>query len=58
MSISPDLLEILCCPKCRGALVLLDGERGLSCATCDLLYEVVDGIPNLLVAEARPLGRT
>ena len=58
VSISADLLEKLCCPKCRGALALLDGERGLACSTCDLLYEIVDGIPNLLVPEAKPLGRT
>ncbi len=51
-----ELLDKLACPKCRGALVLREDESGLECATCDLLFEIVDGIPNFIVPEARPLG--
>jgi uncharacterized protein YbaR (Trm112 family) len=52
--LSPDLLAILCCPKCRGALQA--GETDLVCASCRLVYSIDDGIPNLLLDEARPLS--
>ena len=51
-----DLLDKLACPKCRGVLTLREDETALACPTCDLLFEVVDGIPNFILAEARPLG--
>jgi hypothetical protein len=52
--LDPDLLAILRCPKCRGGLTLREGA--LVCASCRLLYTVEDGIPNLLLDEARPLA--
>lgn len=60
MPLSPDLLDKLACPKCRGPLALAPalGNAGgeLACSICDLAYEVVADIPNLIIAEARPLG--
>jgi uncharacterized protein YbaR (Trm112 family) len=55
MAISPELLEILACPKCKGALLLTEGEDGLACQACRLLYEIRDDIPIMLIEEARPL---
>lgn len=55
MSLSPDLLDKLACPKCRNPLSVIDEGRALSCAGCKLAYSVTDDIPNLIVAEARPL---
>lgn len=53
--ISKELLEIIACPKCKGA-VRLDAERiGLVCPACQLLYEIRDGIPIMLIDEAKPL---
>ncbi len=52
--ISPDLMEILCCPQCRGTLVEVSHPEGLHCQRCRLLYAIVDGIPNLLIEEAQP----
>lgn len=58
--IEPWLREILVCPNCHSALV--DGEPGpgdqpaeLRCtsAECGLIYRVDDGIPVLLIDEAR-----
>lgn len=53
MSLQPDLLEILRCPKCLGRVT--EREGGLACESCHLLYPVVDDIPNFLIEEAKPL---
>lgn len=50
-----DLMEILCCPVCKGDLTLTVSreeeeilEGSLHCAHCDRAYEIREGIPNLL----------
>lgn len=51
-----DLMQILCCPVCRGELALTsrrtEGEQildgTLTCSKCRLEYPIEDGIPNLL----------
>lgn len=55
MSISKELLEILACPKCKGEIQLNPTEDGLICQSCRLLYEIRDGIPIMLIDEAKPL---
>ena len=57
--IEPWLREILRCPACRSELADGDSPGGgpeLVCtsASCGLAYRVDDGIPVLLVDEARP----
>ena len=50
------LLDILCCPVCKGDLELrVTGERGgeilegiLACARCRVDYPISDGIPDLI----------
>jgi uncharacterized protein len=54
--IDPKLLEILVCPKCRGDLLLVADPAALVCENCRLSYEIRDGIPILLIDEARPLA--
>lgn len=49
--IRPDLLEILACPACK-AKVRLEGEE-LVCEGCGLRYPIEDGIPIMLVEEAK-----
>ncbi|MFW5420274.1 Trm112 family protein [Nocardiopsis sp. CNT-189] len=50
------LLEILACPKSKKPL-RLDAEAGeLVCDESGLAYPIRDGIPVLLVDEARELG--
>jgi len=56
MAISPELLEILACPKCKGDIYLNDTKDGLVCEACRLLYEVRDDIPIMLIDEAKPLN--
>jgi uncharacterized protein YbaR (Trm112 family) len=57
-SIEPWLREILVCPRCHSSLEddeSLTGDPELRCvsATCGLIYRVDDGIPVLLIDEAR-----
>lgn len=53
--ISPELLAIIVCPACRSDLsVTAAGDATeLVCSGCGLAYPVRDGIPVLLVDEAR-----
>lgn len=48
------LLEVLACPKCRGALEYRPEEQSLLCHTCRLRYNIADGIPVMLIDEAEP----
>ncbi|GAB2983411.1 Trm112 family protein [Nocardioides montaniterrae] len=50
--IDAGLLEIIVCPDCRGSLTLTEVPE-LVCGSCGLAYPVTDGIPVLLVDEAR-----
>jgi uncharacterized protein YbaR (Trm112 family) len=54
MNLEPSQLAILTCPVCHGSL-RRDGDAELVCDNhaCGLAYPVVDGIPVLLVDEAR-----
>ena len=54
--ISQQLLDIIACPKCKGALILTDKEDGFVCRACGLLYEVRDGVPVMLIDEAKKIG--
>jgi uncharacterized protein YbaR (Trm112 family) len=54
MSVSPQLLRILVCPKCKGALEHRDAEQVLVCPACRLRYPVRDDIPIMLIDEATP----
>ena len=53
MAVSPELIEILRCPKCKSK-VELKGNAALKCVNpeCALVYPVRDDIPVMLVEEA------
>jgi uncharacterized protein YbaR (Trm112 family) len=55
VSLSPQLLEVLVCPRCRGALEYRETESSLLCHRCSLRYPVRDDIPVMLIDEASPL---
>ena len=56
MSLSPKLLAILVCPKCKGELEHVETPtETLICHACRLRYAVRDGIPIMLIDEATPL---
>jgi uncharacterized protein YbaR (Trm112 family) len=56
-----ELLRILCCPVCKGPLLLeVEGEEAgeiingtFYCNVCSEYYPIDDGIPNLLPPELR-----
>jgi uncharacterized protein YbaR (Trm112 family) len=51
-----DILDILCCPTCKGKLELKVKkeekneiiEGTFTCKKCNVKYSIEDGIPNLL----------
>ncbi|CCD29763.1 Conserved hypothetical protein DUF343 [Candidatus Glomeribacter gigasporarum BEG34] len=47
------LLEILVCPLCKGPLTHVRADQELICTVDKLAYPIRDGIPALLVEEAR-----
>lgn len=56
--VSPELLAIVVCPDCHGELSVQPAPAGgaaeeLVCGSCGLAYPIRDGIPVLLVDEAR-----
>lgn len=56
MTLQPQLLAILVCPRCRGDLEYREAESSLICHACELRYAVRDDIPIMLVDEATPLA--
>ncbi len=54
MAISPELLEILRCPKCKTEVKINEEQTKLTCqnAECRLVYPIRDEIPVMLVDEA------
>jgi uncharacterized protein len=55
MSIKKELLDILCCPQCKGDIRLNKPGDGLICDKCKLVYRIQDDIPVMLIDEATPL---
>ncbi len=55
MTIKKELLEILACPKCKGDIYLNEKGDGLNCDACNLMYEIRDEIPIMLIDEAKPI---
>lgn len=54
MSLAPELLEILVCPKCKGALEYRQQPvEELVCPVCRLIYAIEDDIPIMLIDEAK-----
>jgi len=52
-SIDPELLAILRCARCKGALRTLSAPvESLECSACRLRYAVRNGIPIMLVDQA------
>lgn len=54
MAIDEEFLNVLACPKCRGAVTLSDAQDALLCAVCRLRYRIEDDIPIMLIDEATP----
>jgi uncharacterized protein len=55
MSLDPKLLEILVCPLTKGPLTMSADRSELISYSARLAYPIRDGIPIMLVDEAREL---
>ena len=55
MALNRELIDILACPKCKGALKLRDDQSAFECGHCKLAYAVIDEIPNFIIEEAQPI---
>ena len=54
LGLDPQLLAILACPDTHHSPLTVDEQAGeLLCTTCDRAFPVRDGIPVLLLDEAR-----
>uniref|UniRef100_A0A7C4U6M9 UPF0434 protein ENV67_02490 n=1 Tax=candidate division WOR-3 bacterium TaxID=2052148 RepID=A0A7C4U6M9_UNCW3 len=49
------LLDIIACPKCKGDLFYDEKKDILICKKCSLAYPVKDGIPILIIEEAKEI---
>jgi uncharacterized protein YbaR (Trm112 family) len=61
VTLQPWVLDILACPCGKAAPLsydpaAADGEGELACTACDRVYRIDDGIPVLLLDEARRRG--
>lgn len=54
MAVSPELIEILRCPKCKSKVEIDAEETRLKCVNpeCSLVYPIRDDIPVMLIDEA------
>ena len=52
-TLAPELKEILACPKCKGPLAFREEQDEIRCERCRLAYAIREGIPVMLVDEAR-----
>jgi uncharacterized protein YbaR (Trm112 family) len=52
--LAPELKEILACPRCKGELEFREEEAEIRCLACRLAFRVDDGIPVMLLDEAKP----
>ena len=51
-----ELLDILCCPKCKSDLLYAPEKETLTCARCGIVYPVRNDVPIMIVEdhETRP----
>ena len=56
MELKEGLIEVMCCPKCKGEVRLSETGDVIICKPCGLEYPVRAGIPVMLVSEASKAG--
>ena len=54
MAIAQELKEILACPRCKGDLEFREAQAEIRCPACRLAFRIDDGIPVVLLDEAKP----
>lgn len=58
MSLKPELIEVLACPKCKTGVRVSKNEEYIVCDSCRLLYEIREEIPVMLIDEAKQVEST
>lgn len=53
-ALPPELREILACPRCKGDLEFREADGEIRCHACRLAFRIDDGIPVMLLDEAKP----
>ena len=53
MAIDSELLSILVCPACKGVVRPAGKDSGIICERCRLLFPIKDGIPVMMIDEAK-----
>lgn len=56
MRLSSELLKILVCPATKGKLIYDEASQELISLSAGLSYPIVDGIPIMLVEEAKEIS--
>jgi uncharacterized protein YbaR (Trm112 family) len=56
VALDEQLLDILICPDCHGDVEYKDRRNLIICTGCGLQYPVKEGIPVMLVDEAKRPG--
>ncbi|MGE4265844.1 MAG: Trm112 family protein [Deferribacterales bacterium] len=56
--IKKELLDVLACPKCKQPVRESKDEKYIVCDSCKLLYEIREGIPVMLIDEAKQVEDT
>jgi uncharacterized protein YbaR (Trm112 family) len=56
MPLPKDLLDILACPQCKGAVIYHPARLEICCDICHLAFPVRDDIPVMLIDEARAMS--
>ncbi|MDQ4149858.1 MAG: Trm112 family protein [Actinomycetota bacterium] len=52
--VDQELISLLICPNCRGEIEYREQDQVIACVgECKLVYPIVNGIPHMLVEEAR-----
>ncbi len=51
--LAPELKEILACPRCKGDLEFHEDAAEIHCLRCRLAFRIEDGIPVMLLDEAK-----
>lgn len=53
MVVAKELLAVLACPKCKGAVQYNKKSNKIICNKCRLMFSVLEGdIPNMLIENA------
>ena len=50
-------IQMMVCPECKGKLEFDKSKKELICDNCKIAFPVKDGIPVMLIDEARKLDK-